>query len=130
MEDQIWREVRREDDSVVEFTFEAGRTEPYRIFETDFGPRLLPIVFINRVETGTVDLFWVHPSDGGLVLFEAGMEVGASKRNKAYDGHIFRAIRREDGKMLDEVVIETASRLTPYEIVETLSNTPSGRDEL
>ena len=129
-DNSIVRAVRREDDLVVEFTIEDGRTEPYHILETDFDTRKLPVVFINRVETGTIDLFWVHPLNGSLVLFDDGMEVGTSNSMRSQDGHVFRAIRREDGKMIDEFVIDTSIQSTPYEIVEILSNAPSGSDEL
>jgi cytidylate kinase len=113
----IWRGIRREDGMILaEFTLELDRIEPYYIYDEELEERMMKIKYINLVQDGTIDLFWLHPITGDLELSEEAMAVGVIYVLESFEGHVMRAIRREDGKMISQFTILDDHREEPYMI--------------
>ena len=112
----VWRAYQRENGALIaEFSIEWGRTNPYEIFE----PFDVEVTFINLVLNGTIDLMWVNPDidPESEQLIEEGMILGEEIVFLTEEGHIFRAIRREDNALIMEFRVE-ADRVEPYKITD------------
>ena len=120
-EDSIWRFIRREDKEVVaEFVVQIDQNEPYVSDGTwTYSTPRYQAKFINHVKSGTIDLMWIPPDLGeeGIVMVDEAMLVGELSVFNTDEGHIFRAIRREDGVTIMEILVE-ADRVDPYEIFD------------
>jgi len=111
----VLQAIRREDKiTLAEFIVDAGIEETYEIFDFE---ESFEIELVNYAKDGTVDLFWLNPDNSKLVLLDKAMPVGKSIMNLSYMGHILRAIRREDKKLLVEFHID-ARWGKPFEIFD------------
>ena len=133
-DESIWRFIRREDKEVVaEFVIQIDQDEPYVSDGTwTYSPPRNKVTFINHVKTGTIDLMWINPDLGeeGMAMVDEAMLVGELSVFNTDEGHIFRAIRREDGITIMEIVVEV-DRVEPYEIFDPVDvNLPVAVEEV